>query len=133
MGPDPPDAGLRREDVRRLASAGFEIGFHTRGHYKLPPLPDVDLDRVLREGRTELEEAAGREITTIAYPHGAADERVTRFARAAGYELGFTTRMEVAAPETDPLRIGRTDVGAMSIERFPATLAALASSAPAHS
>src|ERR1043165_2875263 len=31
VGPDRPDAGMRAGDVRALAAAGFEIGFHTRG------------------------------------------------------------------------------------------------------
>ena len=40
LGSDPPDAGIRAADARALASAGFEIGFHTRRHYILPGLDD---------------------------------------------------------------------------------------------
>ena len=42
-GPDPPDAGLRAQDVRAIAPAGHEIGFHTLHHQYLPLLDDQSL------------------------------------------------------------------------------------------
>ena len=55
---DPPDAGLRAEDVRTLADAGFEVGFHTLRHDPLPQLDDEALRRAMVDGRAELEGAA---------------------------------------------------------------------------
>jgi peptidoglycan/xylan/chitin deacetylase (PgdA/CDA1 family) len=107
VGPDPADAGLRADDVRRLADAGFEIGFHTRRHYRLPPLTNDELQRAMREGREELEGVVGRRLTTIAYPHGRADERVAAEARAAGFEVGFTGVPAPVTHETDALLLGR--------------------------
>ena len=52
IGPDPDDAGLRADQVSRLAAAGLEIGFHTRGHHRLTQLTDDELARELREGRS---------------------------------------------------------------------------------
>lgn len=126
VGPDPPDAGLRREAVRELAQAGFEIGFHTKRHYKLSLLPDADLHRSLREGRNEIEATVGSRLSMIAYPHGAADARVARFAAAAGFRLGFTTTPHAVAPAGDPLLVGRIDAEAISVKRLASTLAAAA-------
>jgi peptidoglycan/xylan/chitin deacetylase (PgdA/CDA1 family) len=107
VGPDPADAGIRAEDVRRLLDAGFEIGFHTHHHYRLPPLPDEELERAMYEGREELEEVVGRRLTTIAYPHGRGDARVAAAARAAGFDLGFTGVPAPVMPGGDALLLGR--------------------------
>jgi len=107
VGPDPPDAGLRAADVQRLAAAGVEIGFHTRRHDVLPLLDEDDLARAMEEGRGELAALVGRPLTSIAYPHGRADARIASAARAAGFEIGFTGRPEVATDQADPLLLGR--------------------------
>jgi peptidoglycan/xylan/chitin deacetylase (PgdA/CDA1 family) len=107
VGPDPTHAGLRAEDVWRLASAGVEIGFHTRRHDPLQGLDDEELERAMREGRTELAEACGRSLTTISYPHGRADTRVASAAREAGFEIGFTGYPELVTDRSDPLLLGR--------------------------
>jgi peptidoglycan/xylan/chitin deacetylase (PgdA/CDA1 family) len=105
----PPQAGgLRAQDVRALAEAGCAIGFHTLRHDALPALPDEELGRALREGREQLEEAAGRRIEVIGYPHGKADDRVATAARSAGFAGGFTTARGAVGTDTDPLRIPRT-------------------------
>ncbi len=36
LGDDPPGSGMRREDIRALAAAGHEIGFHTLRHTSCP-------------------------------------------------------------------------------------------------
>ena len=89
IGEDPPAYRLTRSQVRELAQAGFEIGFHTRDHRPLPELTDDELVRALDDGRAALEEVTGRRLTYLAYPHGRADERVAAAARAAGYTDGF--------------------------------------------
>jgi peptidoglycan/xylan/chitin deacetylase (PgdA/CDA1 family) len=107
VGPDPPDAGLRAEEVAKLARGGFELGFHTLSHDPLPDLGDGLLERALRTGRARLEQAAGVGLHAIAYPHGSADERVAAAAREAGFRLGFTGNPEPVTPESDPLLLGR--------------------------
>jgi peptidoglycan/xylan/chitin deacetylase (PgdA/CDA1 family) len=110
IGADPPDEGLREADVRALAQGGFDVGFHTLRHYRLPDLPDDDLELALRAGREDLERATGRRLTVIAYPHGAADGRVASAAAAAGYVTGFTGRASPAHARGDRLLIGRLEV-----------------------
>jgi peptidoglycan/xylan/chitin deacetylase (PgdA/CDA1 family) len=109
VGPDPDDAGLRADQVRALAEAGMEIGFHTRRHHRLPQLSDDELARELRNGRAEVEELAGAPLRAIAYPHGRADDRVAGAARAADYSVGFTTTPTAVTPASDPLLLGRVD------------------------
>lgn len=124
-GPDPDDAGMRAGQVRDLAAAGFEIGFHTRGHHRLTALTDDELERELSDGRAELAEPAGAPLDTIAYPHGDADQRVAEAARAAGYRVGFTTEPRAVTPTDDLLLLGRLDVPLDSVGRLAAGIARL--------
>lgn len=104
---DPDDAGMRAADVRALVEGGLEIGFHTRWHDPLPGLADDALSEALREGRSELEELAGRRLATVAYPHGQADARVAAAARDASFELGYTYTQEAVRPDSDAFLLGR--------------------------
>ena len=107
VGPDSLDRGLRVADIEQLAASGFEIGFHTRRHHPLPALDSEPLRRAMSEGRDELERAAARRVSAIAYPHGQADANVALAARAAGFEVGFTGQSEPVTPSADPLLLGR--------------------------
>ena len=110
IGDDAPSYRLTRSQVRALARAGFEIGFHTRDHRPLPELADDELVLALDEGRAALEAAAGRPLTTIAYPHGRADERVAAAARAAGYTDGFAGPGRSITARSDRLLLGRAEL-----------------------
>jgi len=69
---------------------GFEFASHGASHVRLTWLADGpaadELVRSRETLRARLGEAAGR---AVAYPFGASDARIERFAAAAGYELGF--------------------------------------------
>ena len=125
VGADPEDSGLRAAQVARLAAAGHEIGFHTRGHHRLTDLDDDALQRELRDGRDRLAELAGAPLDTIAYPHGHADARVAAAARAAGYRAGFTTEPKAVTPTCDPLRQPRLDAPLDSAGRLALAVARL--------
>jgi peptidoglycan/xylan/chitin deacetylase (PgdA/CDA1 family) len=115
VSPDPGDAGLRAKDVAALVADGFEIGFHTRRHYRLPGLAAADLDEAMVEGRAELEEFAGASLTSIAYPHGRADARVAAAARAAGFSAGFTGSPGPVTPGSDRLLLCRVSPSYVSV------------------
>jgi peptidoglycan/xylan/chitin deacetylase (PgdA/CDA1 family) len=115
VGPDPDGAGLRAGDVERLSADGFEIGFHTHRHQRLPPLADDELARAMEEGRGELESVVRRGLTTIAYPHGRANRRVATAARAAGFSAGYTGGGGPVTPESDPLLLGRVSPSYASV------------------
>jgi peptidoglycan/xylan/chitin deacetylase (PgdA/CDA1 family) len=110
MGARAPNRAMTPDELIAVASE-HDVGFHTRRHDFLPVLPPRDLERALNEGRETLEEALGRRIDLIAYPHGGAGRREALAARRAGYRLGFTTAARSWSPTMDPLRIGRIEVG----------------------
>jgi peptidoglycan/xylan/chitin deacetylase (PgdA/CDA1 family) len=115
VGADPVDSGLRLAPLRRLATSGHEIGFHTRRHDLLPPLRGVALRRAMRDGRDELERVLEKPLRTISYPHGEADAHVAAEARAAGFEAGFTGEPSAVTPHSDPLLLGRVSPSYRSV------------------
>jgi len=69
---------------------GFDFGSHTASHARLTWLDDPRAEDELARSRAALvARLGGTAGRAIAYPFGAADARVERLARAAGYELGF--------------------------------------------
>jgi peptidoglycan/xylan/chitin deacetylase (PgdA/CDA1 family) len=106
-GVDGAETGLSSGDVRRLVETGLSVGFHTLRHYDLRTLDDEALARALRDGKPELERAAGRAVDVVAYPHRKCDARVAEAARAAGFRLGFTGDAQAVRAMDDPLRLGR--------------------------
>ena len=107
VGPDPPDSGLRAEDVRVLASSGMTVGFHTRRHDPLTRLGDDELAQALVDGREALAAIVDAPIDCIGYPHGRADARVAAAAETAGFRTGFTTKHVPVMPDDHPLLQGR--------------------------
>jgi peptidoglycan/xylan/chitin deacetylase (PgdA/CDA1 family) len=118
VGPDPTSSGMRADDVRALAEAGFRVGFHTHRHDTLPALDDTALSQAMTAGRAELEAVVRGRLSVIAYPHGRADLRVGAAARAAGFEYGFTGREESVVHDSDPLFLGRLGPSYQSVGRF---------------
>ena len=123
LGPDPPDAGLRAGQVRALSAAGFEIGFHTRRHYRLPVLDDEQLETAMKDGAAELASASGQALLTVGYPHGKADRRVAAAARSAGFDLGFKVMSTSVDPSTHPLLIPRMQPTHSSVGQFALEMA----------
>jgi peptidoglycan/xylan/chitin deacetylase (PgdA/CDA1 family) len=73
------------QELRSLATAGWEIGSHTRTHPRLPELTDPELAEELSASRDELERGMGLPCLSLAFPYGAEDERVVRATETAGY------------------------------------------------
>jgi peptidoglycan/xylan/chitin deacetylase (PgdA/CDA1 family) len=114
----PDDPGLRAAEMRLLAEAGFDVGFHTLRHERLTDLDDDGLAAALVEGRERLERELGRSLTMIAYPHGKADRRVAAAAREAGYTTGFTGSYGPVRADTDPLLMSRIEPTFGTVEAF---------------
>ena len=116
-GDDVLDPGLRADEVRELAR-DFDIGFHTRRHYRLETLEGKALDEAMREGLDELTEVVGHRPATIAYPHAKADLRVADAARGAGFELGFLVGDVPTTAAQHPLLLARVGGATDSLETF---------------
>jgi peptidoglycan/xylan/chitin deacetylase (PgdA/CDA1 family) len=109
---------LAARDVAALAAAGFEIGFHTRRHYLLTTLDELELGTAMIEGREELETIIGRRLTMMAYPHGKASARVAEAARSADYEIAFTASPTCVGPATHKHMLGRAEVTSTPTSAF---------------
>lgn len=80
---------LDEDEIRSLAREGVCFGSHSRTHPLLPECSEQELLSELRHSRAMLSEVAGSEVTTIAWPYGASDQRTRRVAREVGYRLGY--------------------------------------------
>ena len=76
--------------VEHWRARGFDFGSHTASHARLTWLDDARAADALGRAREALVQRLGASAGhAVAYPFGAADARVERLARSAGYELGF--------------------------------------------
>ncbi|MHA6763525.1 polysaccharide deacetylase family protein [Streptacidiphilus sp. PAMC 29251] len=76
---------LNRDQVRRLADGGVEIGSHGLLHRSLPGLPAAELIQETRSSREQIEDIVGRRVSGFCYPYGAVDRRVVEAVRESGY------------------------------------------------
>ncbi|GJG86371.1 hypothetical protein tb265_15520 [Gemmatimonadetes bacterium T265] len=106
---------LSAADVRALAAAGMEVGFHTLHHLVLTGLSAADARAALHDGRAALAAAAGAAVERVSYPHGCVDARVAALARDVGYQAAYRTGgRPVATPvgaRADRWSLGRWEPG----------------------
>jgi len=85
-----PLAHLDWRTVELWRARGFDFASHTASHARLTWLSDARAADELGRAREALIQRLGASAgRAVAYPFGAADARVQRLARGAGYELGF--------------------------------------------
>ena len=123
VGPDPEESGMRREDIRALAVAGHEIGFHTLSHDFLPLLDQEALEAAMVDGRDDLAAAAGAPLTTLAYPSGGVDDRVATAARQAGFRFAYTTEHIPVNVASDSWRLGRISIPYGNVDQLALNIA----------
>ena len=117
------DRPLSADEIQRIASSGFEVGFHTRRHYNLMAVSDYQLRQTLTEGLDEIQALTGYRPTTIAYPHCCADRRVAEAARNAGFDLGLICGGAAVTPSDHPMLMDRIDGWSKSVGHFALRLA----------
>jgi peptidoglycan/xylan/chitin deacetylase (PgdA/CDA1 family) len=82
-------APLGWSELAELRELGWEVGSHTVTHPRLPDIDAPELQRELELSRETIERRLGS-CETLAYPYGAADERVAAAAAEAGYLAACT-------------------------------------------
>jgi peptidoglycan/xylan/chitin deacetylase (PgdA/CDA1 family) len=82
-------APLGWSELAELRELGWEVGSHTVTHPRLPDIDAPALKRELELSRETIERRLGS-CETLAYPYGAADERVAAAAAEAGYLAACT-------------------------------------------
>lgn len=99
---------LSPDDLKQLANTpGASIGAHGRSHCKLTQCSQEELRAELEDSKRYLEDLVGRPVTTLAYPHGATDQRVRDAAQRAGYEIGTCSRFDINCVGRDSLMLNR--------------------------
>lgn len=105
-------------ELKELSMApGCEIGAHGLSHARLDELGDAELARELIESRRRLEDAAGRPVTVMTWPHGATSRRAADAARAAGFKRAGCSLYGLNGPDRDPLLLKRTEIVSFDDER----------------
>ena len=110
--PGPSDRMLDWSQLPELVDAGCEIGAHSHSHPQLDTLDDVALRDELSRPKALLEDALGREVPSVAYPHGYHGPRVRRMARRCGHASGAAVRNRLSPPSEDAFRVSRLTVTA---------------------
>jgi peptidoglycan/xylan/chitin deacetylase (PgdA/CDA1 family) len=101
-----PHPMMTREQVKTLASKGFEIGAHTISHPILREIPDEQARFEITEGRRQLQELTGQKVEMFAYPNGRPGEdydlRHVQMVKDAGF-IGAVSTIPGAASKDDDL------------------------------
>lgn len=104
---------LAWDDVAELHRAGIEFGSHTVNHSELVRLPWAEVEREVRDSKTEIERRLGARVASFAYPYAfprAEREFVSRLRRLlgeAGYENCVTTDIGCVRAGSDLFAIPR--------------------------
>lgn len=102
---------LTVQPLRELADLpGVSIGAHGYSHRKLTECTPSDLEYELVTSKQWIEDAIGREVTTMAYPHGAVNAEVQRATADAGYTLATSSTFGIVTPASNRLALERTDI-----------------------
>jgi peptidoglycan/xylan/chitin deacetylase (PgdA/CDA1 family) len=106
----PLDRMLTWSQIDEVHSAGIEVAAHSHSHAELDQLASGPLDRELRISKTLLEDRAGREVPTLAYPFGYSSARVRDAVRAAGYRHATAVSNAIVRAGYDPLALPRLTI-----------------------
>jgi len=97
--PSLPAAGIR--EIARY----FDIGGHTYHHVDLTRIGIDSARNEILNGKKELEEITGKELSTFSYPYGRYNNRITQAVRECGFK-GARTIKGLARHFSDPFRMG---------------------------
>ncbi len=99
---------LNWERVREMAASGLvEFYSHTRSHRKCDTLSEEELLEELGKSRLTMERNLGRPCTCLCWPYGHYNQLAVSTAKAAGYEVLFTTDHGVVKAGSDPFAVRR--------------------------
>lgn len=100
-------------ELKELARfPGTTIGAHGNTHRRLTECSDAELKDELSDSKTWLEDLLGQAVTTMSYPHGAVDSRVSAAAKAAGYMAAAGSRFGTHRKGDNLMQVPRTDIWA---------------------
>ncbi|MBA3051569.1 MAG: polysaccharide deacetylase family protein [Candidatus Omnitrophota bacterium] len=80
------------EEIRKMASAGMEIGGHTVSHKNLDRIDDAEAEREISENKDDLEKLTGEKMLSFSYPYGGYNANVKKIAEIAGYRYAVVIK-----------------------------------------
>jgi peptidoglycan/xylan/chitin deacetylase (PgdA/CDA1 family) len=105
------------QELCMIATAGHEIGCHTRTHSILTQLSGVELKDEINGGREDLVRL-GCKILSIAYPNGNSNYEVQRVVAECGMTSGVVTQPGCVRSNDDMFAIPRIDVNMERLFRW---------------
>jgi len=118
-------AFLTWNQLKRLDSAGMDIGSHTVAHTELPSLSSSQRTEALRASRSTLEKGLGHPVRWFCYPAGRHDPTSANAVDAAGYLLAYTTDAGSTLRSDQRAVLPRVRVsGGQSLSSFAASMTA---------
>ncbi len=121
---------LTWREIRELRNARITIGSHTVTHRELRQLTGNEIHNELRQSKATLEDRLGEAIRTFSYPYAFPENDrefagfFQRLCLAEGYEVGVTTILGTAKPQSNPYMLPRLPVNSHDdMEMFQAKLA----------
>lgn len=96
------------QELEAVATAGFDVGAHTRRHPDLTRLPDDQLEDEIVGGADGIAARLGRRPESFAYPYGAVSDAVATVARRA-FAWSCTTDFRALAGGEDRALLPRLD------------------------
>ncbi|HXB57681.1 MAG TPA: polysaccharide deacetylase family protein [Vicinamibacteria bacterium] len=124
----PPLRLLRWPEVRRMTEGGISLAGHTHRHYMLSRLDEGKQEDEITTCLRLIEERAGRQVTSFAYPNGDPEDydgRTIAILRRLGLRCAVTCRRGLARPGQDPFQLPRLYTNEPSLALFAARLAGL--------
>jgi peptidoglycan/xylan/chitin deacetylase (PgdA/CDA1 family) len=98
---------LSTDQLRELASLGFEIGCHSMTHPYLNGLEKDQLRHEISDAGKKLEDVIGRRVEHFSCPGGRYDVNALEVAKESGYRSVATSQVRANSPSTDPFALGR--------------------------
>lgn len=109
---DPPPRRplMSQDDLRDLASRGWEVGSHTLTHARLTEVAPERASHEISASRVALADVTGTAPRSFCYPYGSVNEEAVNAVRHAGYTYGCAVWRVDGLPATLAMpRIGMTE------------------------
>jgi peptidoglycan-N-acetylglucosamine deacetylase len=95
---------LGRAEISALGG-NFDIGCHTYHHTDLTAISNGEAQKEIMEGKQELEQIIGREVSSFCYPFGRYNDRIVKIVKACGFTGARTVRLHTRFI-TNPYKAG---------------------------
>jgi peptidoglycan/xylan/chitin deacetylase (PgdA/CDA1 family) len=117
------DQYMNVDQIKEMASAGWEVGSHSVNHIDLTSLEPERQRYEVVESRAILEVKLGVPVLTIAYPFGVSNSSVIDYAHFAGYIGGMSLGYTHNQGNSNLYTLQRRDVqGKYDVKQFAAFL-----------